>query len=394
MTEAYQCVRTFGYDLMKQTMNHTNPVLSPVSAYLTLALAGCGAEGETKTEFVTVLGHEMQALAAKIMDTFSINGSCLKLSIANSAWIDPRFCLNTDWENALKSLIKADVFVTELSTDETMNHINQWIAAQTNGLIDQLLTEPLEPRELIRLALFNTIYFKGKWENPFQSYHTHKEAFYLRDAQSDNETKQHKNTIQAEMMRDRTADIEYLSNDFAEGVLLPYMSNQRPHFDFSRRSKGMGFVALKPKRNSSVREICNKLDERVVHELLSGRKPEVADLKLPRFRSEFDIDLCEPLTRIGLTKCFDASKADLSLIGKDTITNDTLYISLVRQKAVLTVDEEGTEAAAATELLGALRAMATPQKQLYFNEPFLYMLLDIEKELPLFIGILDKPSII
>ena len=120
----------------------------------------------------------------------------------------------------------------------------------------------------------------------------------------------------------------------------------------------------------------------------------MADLKLPRFRSEFDIDLCEPLTRIGLTKCFDASKADLSLIGKDTITNDTLYISLVRQKAVLTVDEEGTEAAAATELLGALRAMATPQKQLYFNEPFLYMLLDIEKELPLFIGILDKPSII
>ena len=82
------------------------------------------------------------------------------------------------------------------------------------------------------------------------------------------------------------------------------------------------------------------------------------------------------------------------MIGKDTITDDTLYISLVRQKAVLTVDEEGTEAAAATELLGALRAMAAPQKQLYFNEPFLYMLLDIEKELPLFIGILDKPSII
>ena len=81
-------------------------------------------------------------------------------------------------------------------------------------------------------------------------------------------------------------------------------------------------------------------------------------------------------------------------MGEDSITHDTLYVSLIRQKAVLTVDEEGTEAAAATELLGVLRAMAMPQKKLYFNEPFVYMILDIEKELPLFIGILDKPMMI
>ena len=67
MTQSYQYVQTFGYDLMKQNMNHTNPVLSPVSAYLTLAMAGCGAAGTTKTEFVTVLGPKMQSLAAEMM---------------------------------------------------------------------------------------------------------------------------------------------------------------------------------------------------------------------------------------------------------------------------------------------------------------------------------------
>lgn len=397
MPETYQSVQTFGYDLMKQTMNHTNPVLSPVSAYLTLVMAGCGADGTTETQFAAVLGREMRTLASGIMNVFSVNGSLLTLSIANSAWIDQRFCINTEWADLLKSLMGADVFVTELSSYETMDQINQWIAARTNGLVDRLLTEPLGPKELIRLALFNTIYFKGKWENPFEPFNTHKEAFYLRDDQSSNWIeqhfkRQHENTVQVDMMRNRTADIEYLSNDFAEGILLPYQPNRKPHFGFSRHGKGMGFIALKPKRNGSVREICSRLNGRVLHEMLSDRKPELVDLKLPRFQREFDIDLGEALTRIGLTECFDAYKADLSRIGKDSITYDILYVSLVRQKAVITVDEEGTEAAAATEILGCLRAMPEPQKKLYFNEPFLYMILELERELPLLIGILDNPD--
>ena len=84
---------------------------------------------------------------------------------------------------------------------------------------------------------------------------------------------------------------------------------------------------------------------------------ELIDLKLPKFKSAFDVNLIESLTKIGLTECFDKNKANLSLLGKDTVTGDTLYVSLVRQNAVLTVDEEGTEAAAATELLGCLRGI-------------------------------------
>ena len=386
MTQSYQYVQTFGYDLMKQNMNHTNPVLSPVSAYLTLAMAGCGAAGTTKTEFVTVLGPKMQSLAAEMMNAYTVNGSLCTLSIANSAWIDQRYCINPAWAGTLESLMGADLFSAELSSYETMNRINQWIATRTNGLVLQMLTEPLGPQELIRLALFNTIYFKGKWENPFKPFHTHQEAFYLGDG---------KNTIQTDMMQNSTADIEYLSNEFAEGVLLQYLSKQNTAiFDIGRRSKGIGFLALKPKRKGSVREICGKLNASAMHKMLSHRVPATADLKFPRFRSELDLDLAEALTRIGLAECFDAGKADFSSMGEDSITHDTLYISLIRQKAVLTVDEEGTEAAAATELLGALRAMAMPQKKLYFNEPFVYMILDIEKELPLFIGILDKPVMI
>ena len=378
-------------------MQEKNPILSPLSVYLTLAMAGCGADGTTKAEFIKVLGDNMSSFSADIINIFSVKEEDMNLSIANSAWIDRKFTVNETWTNTIKSLMGADVFLTELPSYETMNNINRWVAMQTNGLIDQMLTEPLEPKERIRLALFNTIYFKGKWENPFKASDTHKEDFYVLDEGKENCLR--RRSIQVDMMRNKTAELEYVSNDFAEGVILPYLTNQRMHFGFSdcqntgkEHCKRLGFFALKPKTRYSVRDVYNKLSKCIIRKMLSNRKWESIDLKLPKFKSTFDVNLVESLTKIGLTECFNENKANLSLMGKDAITGSTLFVSLVRQNAVLKVDEEGTEAAASTELLGCLRAMLRPQKELYFNEPFLYMILDMERELPLFIGILDNPE--
>jgi serpin B len=397
LQKTYESVQKFGYDLFRQNMQEKNPILSPLSVYLTLAMAGCGADGTTKAEFIKVLGDNMSSFSADIINIFSVKEEDMNLSIANSAWIDRKFTVNETWTNTIKSLMGADVFLTELPSYETMNNINRWVAMQTNGLIDQMLTEPLEPKERIRLALFNTIYFKGKWENPFKASDTHKEDFYVLDEGKENCLR--RRSIQVDMMRNKTAELEYVSNDFAEGVILPYLTNQRMHFGFSdcqntgkEHCKRLGFFALKPKTRYSVRDVYNKLSKCIIRKMLSNRKWESIDLKLPKFKSTFDVNLVESLTKIGLTECFNENKANLSLMGKDAITGSTLFVSLVRQNAVLKVDEEGTEAAASTELLGCLRAMLRPQKELYFNEPFLYMILDMERELPLFIGILDNPE--
>ena len=397
LQNTYESVQKFGYDLFRQNMQEKNPILSPLSVYLTLAMAGCGADGTTKAEFIKVLGDNMSSFSADIINIFSVKEEDMNLSIANSAWIDRKFTVNETWTNTIKSLMGADVFLTELPSHETMNNINRWVAMQTNGLIDQMLTEPLEPKERIRLALFNTIYFKGKWENPFKASDTHKEDFYVLDEGKENCLR--RRSIQVDMMRNKTAELEYVSNDFAEGVILPYLTNQRMHFGFSdcqntgkEHCKRLGFFALKPKTRYSVRDVYNKLSKCIIRKMLSNRKWESIDLKLPKFKSTFDVNLVESLTKIGLTECFNENKANLSLMGKDAITGSTLFVSLVRQNAVLKVDEEGTEAAASTELLGCLRAMLRPQKELYFNEPFLYMILDMERELPLFIGILDNPE--
>ena len=135
--KTYESIRKFGYDLFVQCMQEKNPVLSPVSAYLTLVMAGCGAGGTTRTEFNNVLGEDMAERASDLMHTLTAKGEFLNLSIANSVWIDQRFLLNPAWEETIKSLLGADVFSRDLPSCQTMKEINQWIAEQTNGLIDQ-----------------------------------------------------------------------------------------------------------------------------------------------------------------------------------------------------------------------------------------------------------------
>ena len=269
--KTYESVRRFSYDLFCQNMQEKNPILSPLSAYLTLAMAGCGAEGTTKTEFINVLGVDMMSLSADMIDIFSIKEIYLNLSIANSAWIDRRFTVNAAWKNTIKSLMGADAFWTDLTSYETMNNINHWIATQTNGLIDQMLTEPLGPKDRIRLALFNTVYFKGKWRNSFAPSNTYKDDFYLPE-----EPKSwfKKRSVQVDMMRNKTAELEYVSNDFVEGVVLPYLTKQKIGSRFSAcdcKNK-LGFIALKPRRNNSVRDICSRLNEHFLHTLLLKQK--------------------------------------------------------------------------------------------------------------------------
>ncbi len=398
--KSYESIQKFGYDLFRYNIQDKNPILSPISAYLTLVMAGCGADGTTKAQFLNVLGNDMMALSADMMNLFSDEGVCLNLSIANSTWIDQQFTVNAVWKDTIKSLMGADIFCADITSCETMDNINNWISTKTNGLIDQMLTEPLGPKDRIRLALFNTIYFKGRWENPFRPFNTHKEAFYLsQNGYDKNLFKRH--SIQVDMMQDKTAQIEYMSNDFAEGVILYYQINQKKDSAFEcyncnrkHDNKKLGFIAIKPKKNNLIKDVCSRLNGHAIHEMLSNKKWELVDLKLPKFKSTFDINLVESLTKMGLNECFDENRANFSLMGKDTKTEMTLYVSLVMQNAVLTVDEEGTEAAAATELLGCLRGiMPKPPKKMYFNEPFLYMIMDIDRELPLFIGILDNPEI-
>lgn len=390
---SYEDVQKFGYELFRQNIREKNPVLSPASAYLALSMAGCRAAGTTSDEFYNVLG-DMDVFADDMVNCLPQNGDVLNLSIANSAWIDDEFIVEDDWLGIIQSLMHAEAFQADLSTAEAMNSMNHWIARHTDGLIDNMIEKPLDA--WTRLVLFDTIYFKGKWEMPFEAENTHKEDFYKKvqsdlcglptaDAQESTRGM----TEQVDMMNLYMTYLDCVSNDFVEGVILPYQNNAS---DTERQDAKLALIALKPTNNESIRDVYSKLTPEVLKNMLLNRQNELVHLKLPKFAITFDQELNESLMNMGLTVCFDPEKADFTSMGRSKY-DANLYISLVRQKAKIIVDEEGTEAAAATEIeMRDGGGFIADPKKLYFNEPFLYMIMDMDRELPLFIGILDDPK--
>lgn len=373
---SYERIRRFGYGLFAQNLQDKNPVLSPVSAYLALTMAGCGAYGAAKEEFHKVLGKDMVVLAIDIMNTLPAKGDFLNVSFANSAWIDSRYFLRDTWMSAVKSMMNAEVFQAVLSTEETVEVINRWISVNTGGIIDKILERPLDL--WTKAAFFSTVYFKGRWAVPFENYRTHKEAFYTDKRQG--------TAVQADMMcmHGPGRELDYISDSFTEGVILPYARN-------GAWDAQLALVALKPKGNANMRNICSRLTSGVIKSMLSSRKKMEIELKLPKFSVTFDVVMNKSLANMGLLRCFSMEQANFANILKNTRNREQLFIGLVNQKARITVDENGTEAAAATSLLAPLSAWEA-QKKLSFDEPFLYMVLDMDKELPLFIGIMDNPT--
>lgn len=374
---AYNSIQDFSYDLFAQTMNTTNPVLSPVSAYLTLSMASLGADGDTKAEFVTLLGDDYIDWIVYITNFFSLDSKNTKLSLANSAWMDDLFTVEKDWQRDIDDLLDAETFVADLSTTETMDNMNGWVKSHTNGLIDHMIEEPFPPSA--SLVLFNTIYFKAKWDSPFESSKTYADTFTPT-------TSEDKTPFKTNMMHKSHFYADYLANDFVEGLIFPYLNQKKT-------DGNLAFIALKPRQdNTNIRDLYDQVTSDVIEDLLNNKQNKLINTKLPKFTISFNQVLNNSLQNMGLLTAFDIDSANFSRLGQ-TENEHNLYISLIRQKAKIIVDEEGTEAAATTELeLRDGGALLETAMDVYFDQPFLYIILDMDQNIPIFIGILDQPD--
>ena len=175
----------------------------------------------------------------------------------------------------------------------------------------------------------------------------------------------------------------YVKNEIAEGIILPYEGEE------------IAFLALMPVGDADVRELYAQLTWEDISLLLNQEETTLCNLRLPKFEVTFEKELNESVKEMGLVKAYDGSQADLSGIGTAK-TGGNLFISLVKQKAVIILDEEGTEASAAT-MVEVKEECAIEYETLpvnvYFDEPFLYMIVDRSNHLPLFVGIMDNPGL-
>lgn len=366
-SDSMQQVQQFGYELMGQYLEETNPVMSPVSAYVTLSMVANGAKGTTKKEFANVLGSDTLALSKSLMDTLPQKEEGVQLTIANSAWMDKQFTAKKKWLDTAKTQFQADVYQTNLDTNAAKEKINKWVSDRTNELIPKLLDKKLEKET--RLALINALYFHADWQQQFIGEFTKKNNFRLDDG----------TTVEADMMHASIHSCGYFKNKDAQGVVLPYKDSQ------------FAFVAVMPSGETAIRDWYASYNAQKLAKLIAGRQTKEVELALPKFEARCRMNLNDSLKKMGIKKAFDVEKADLTLLGKSS-DDGNLYLSLVLQEAVISVAEEGTEAAAAT--IGAIAAGTAfmPDKPVvHFNRSFLYMIMDMESGAPVFMGVVDQP---
>ena len=348
-----------------------NPVISPLSAWLALAMAAEGAGGKTQEEFTAMLGgdpKELEKAAAALEKEFQ-NGNDENnvFATANSAWVDHRSKILKSYLDVLVSSYNADVFAAALPTEETVKAVNSWVSEKTHGLIPDMLSDPPDPATA--LILINTLYMKAKWLSSFDKNDTYDREFFLESG----------SPVTVPFMH-AFGNMSYLKGDGYTGIVLPYQSGTA------------SFVALKPD-GISVKDLLEKLDGSTVSSLVRSASERRVSLALPKLDTDYTMNMASDLASLGIPSAFDPSTADFSGMGTGA-GGAPLFIGNVLQKVKVIVDEGGTEAAAATMIDMKATGAVDPESaiDLTFDEPFIYLITDQASCTPLFMGIVTNPS--
>lgn len=366
----------FSADIMKKiaSSDDLNPCVSPASLYFALSMAANGADGETRSSMEDVLGMSVADLNEVNRLAFSnllFTGGKTVLNIGNSAWIDEKFGIDANYLNTIKDVYGAAAYNRPLGSEETRKEINSWVGDCTNKMIPELLEKPLDGTLMV---LINTIYLNAKWMDPFAPNSINAKEFLTS-----------KNTLcRPVYMYNDMMRANYFSSETAQGAILPYDDGN------------LAMMVLRPSDRTSAREFALKLNDGFLREFASSAREETLMFSMPKFTVEYSFDAKQPLSDMGMQLPF-SDDADFSLI-MDSANKDNppgLKIDEVKQKVKLAVDEEGTQAAAATEVEFAPTSAPQPENLINFtlDSSFIYVVYDLRTNMILFLGIMDDPAI-
>ena len=342
--------------------NGKNTLISPLSVLCALAMTANGAEEETLAQMEEVLGMTTDELNLYLYSYIKNlpQGDKYKLSLANSIWFteDERFTVNQDFLQTNADYYGADVYKAPFDK-QTLKDINNWVKHNTDDMIPEILDKI--PEEAI-MYLVNALAFEAEWMEIYEKQQVRDGKFTKEDG-----TKQ---------------DVEFMYS--TEGT---YLEDENA-IGFKKYYKGgkYAFVAMLPNEGVSVSEYIASLNGESLNALLSNPQYGTVYTSIPKFETEYTVEMAEILKGMGMTEAFDMYNADFEGLGTSTAGN--IYISRVLHKTFISVGEKGTKAGAATVVEMADGAAAEPQepKEVYLDRPFVYMLLDCENNIPFFIG--------
>jgi serpin B len=355
-----------------------NMVFSPASIAAALQMALLGARGETAAQMAAALHLARPQDSADGLRLLSAGlarlGGGVTFRAPNTMWVQSGLPLRPEFTTTLAGLAAVTVRDADFAhaAEQARLEINATIAEQTAGKIADLLP-PRAVGPLTRLVLANAVYLKAAWAQPFQVAETTDAPFYL---SSDGTGGPSADAVSVPMMH-RTGGLDYLRGPGYQAVTLPYAGRL------------LTMAVILP--DGPLGPLEETLTAHGTAGLLTGMAPQQVRLALPRFRATASFSLEPFLKSLGVAAAFDRYQADFSGI----TTAGQLFISAAVHKAYIDVDEQGTEAAAATGVaIGARMAVVQerPPVVVTVDRPFLFAITDAATGLPLFLGRVADPA--
>ena len=355
----------FGVRLFQNSMEEgKNTLISPLSVLYALAMTANGADGETLTQMEKVLGMDVDKLNCYMLAYLDLlpESKDYKMSLANSIWFkdDPNFAVEQSFLQANADYYGADAY--KAAFDEgTRNDINNWVKEYTDGMIPEIIDEI--PDEAI-MYLVNALAFDAKWADEYEEHQIREGRFTMEDG-----TRQDVDMMHSE-------EYTYLEDDLATGFIKYY------------KDKRYAFVAMLPNEGVTVSQYVDSLTGEHLRELLNNPQDLTVFASIPKFETEYDIEMSEVLQEMGMTNAFDWKIADFSKLGTYNVDGMNICINRVLHKTYISVTEQGTKAGAATavEMVAEGAAEIQEYREVVLDRPFVYMLIDCETNLPFFIG--------
>ena len=368
----------FAFDLYQALREEDdNLFYSPYSISLALAMTYAGARSETAQQMADTLYFSLPQprlhpafnsldieLAQRGEGAQGKDGEGFRLNIVNAIWGQKDYKFLAEFLDVLAEDYGAGLRILDFvsAPEESRITINNWVGDQTEGRIEDLIPQGLI-NALTRLVLTNAIYFNAAWQYPFEEDVTDDGTFYLLKG----------NEITVPMMR-QTESFGYAEGDGYQAIELPYDGRE------------LSMVILLPARGQ-FESFEASLDAQQVDAILGSLEQREINLTMPGFEFESDFGLKETLTALGMPVAFSGG-ADFS----GMTDNRDLFIADVIHKAFVSVDEAGTEAAAATAVVMELTALPDMPIDVNVDHPFIFLIRDIETGAMLFVGRVVNPG--
>ncbi|MCS7168615.1 MAG: serpin family protein [Gemmatales bacterium] len=361
----------FAFALYSQVRGEKgNLFLSPYSISTALAMTSSGADGNTLSQMEKALRFPVGQ--ARLHPAFGLllkqtrSGKGYQLHVANALWCQTGVPFREDFLSINEKYYDAKPTGVDFaaSPEQARLTINAWVEKQTQEKIKDLL-KPGVISALTRLVLTNAIYFKGDWARKFDPKQTRDEPFWL------NPTTQ----VKVPMMR-QTGEFPYLVQGDFQALELPYAGEE------------ISMVILVPTKADGLAELEKSLTTEKFHEVLKKLHPTPGlEVAVPRFKVTAEFNLNQALSNLGMIDAFDDRKADFSRISP-VARKQGWHITAVVHKAFVEVNEEGTEAAAATGVVIGIRSLPPSFRA---DRPFFFLIRDKRTNSILFMGRVVDP---